>query len=198
MEPVFMVLGQSAATAAVFAIDQNSSVQNVNYSLLKQRLLLDKQVLEWTVPKKVLGTRFVEPAKMSGIVIDDPAAKRIGRWIFGSAIGDQIVGTSYSHDGDSGKGNSSLVFTAKIPENGDFQILLHAPVAGNRSVKAPVTISRNGNELEQIFVNQKTGSGKISLGCFQFSKGDSVSVTVSNADTQGHVVADAVQFLPRK
>lgn len=46
MEPVFMVLGQSAATAACQAIDQQKAVQDIDYSLLKERLLKDKQVLE--------------------------------------------------------------------------------------------------------------------------------------------------------
>jgi hypothetical protein len=46
MEPVFMVLGQSAATAACQAIDQRKAVQDIDYSLLKERLLKDKQVLE--------------------------------------------------------------------------------------------------------------------------------------------------------
>jgi hypothetical protein len=51
MEPVFMVLGQSAATAAVEAIEQGSTVQAVDYARLRDRLLKDKQVLEWR-PKK--------------------------------------------------------------------------------------------------------------------------------------------------
>jgi hypothetical protein len=46
MEPVFMVLGQSAATAACQAIDQRKAVQDIDYSLLRERLLKDKQVLE--------------------------------------------------------------------------------------------------------------------------------------------------------
>ncbi len=45
MEPVFMILGQSAATAAAFAIDDNINVQNVSYPKLKSRLLADGQVL---------------------------------------------------------------------------------------------------------------------------------------------------------
>jgi hypothetical protein len=45
MEPVFMILGQSAATAAAFSIDDNSDVQNVDYYKLKTRLLADGQVL---------------------------------------------------------------------------------------------------------------------------------------------------------
>jgi hypothetical protein len=47
MEPVFMVLGQSAATAACQAIDADSTVQNVDYAKLKERLLADKQILAW-------------------------------------------------------------------------------------------------------------------------------------------------------
>lgn len=46
MEPVFMILGQSAATAATMAIDRKSSVQEVPYDLLRKRLLADGQVLE--------------------------------------------------------------------------------------------------------------------------------------------------------
>lgn len=46
MEPVFMILGQSAAAAAVFAIDEDISVQDVSYEKLN-KILIDKgQVLE--------------------------------------------------------------------------------------------------------------------------------------------------------
>jgi hypothetical protein len=47
MEPVFMILGQSAATAAVMAIDGNLAVQDVPYDKLRERLLADGQVLEF-------------------------------------------------------------------------------------------------------------------------------------------------------
>lgn len=50
MEPVFMILGQSAATAAVLAIDENVPVQQVDYALLRRRLLRDGQILDWTKP----------------------------------------------------------------------------------------------------------------------------------------------------
>lgn len=46
MEPVFMVLGQSAATAASLAIQQGTTVQEVDYTALKEILLADDQVLE--------------------------------------------------------------------------------------------------------------------------------------------------------
>ncbi|MGK7395644.1 MAG: FAD-dependent oxidoreductase [Candidatus Cyclobacteriaceae bacterium M3_2C_046] len=45
MEPVFMVLGQSAATAAVQAISQDQAVQDINMQLLQVQLIKDGQVL---------------------------------------------------------------------------------------------------------------------------------------------------------
>lgn len=48
MEPVFMVLGQSAATAACVALDESIPVQDLNYEQLKSRLLNDNQRLKWT------------------------------------------------------------------------------------------------------------------------------------------------------
>jgi len=46
MEPVFMVLGQSAGAAACLAIDGGVTVQNVPHDQLQTRLLSDKQVLD--------------------------------------------------------------------------------------------------------------------------------------------------------
>ena len=46
MEPVLMVLGQSAGTAASLAIDSNVPVQKVDYGMLRARLLADKQYLD--------------------------------------------------------------------------------------------------------------------------------------------------------
>jgi hypothetical protein len=46
MEPVLMILGQSAATAAAMAIDEKIPVQQVSYDKLRARLLKDGQILE--------------------------------------------------------------------------------------------------------------------------------------------------------
>jgi len=45
MEPVFMILGQSAATAAVHAIDAGCAVQDVDDSGLRGQLVADDQRL---------------------------------------------------------------------------------------------------------------------------------------------------------
>jgi hypothetical protein len=51
MEPVFMILGQSAATAAAMAINEKSALQKLDYAKLRARLIADKQILEWTTPR---------------------------------------------------------------------------------------------------------------------------------------------------
>lgn len=47
MEPVFMILSQSAATAASIALDDRVTVQQVDYGKLRARLERDGQVLAW-------------------------------------------------------------------------------------------------------------------------------------------------------
>jgi hypothetical protein len=66
MEPVFMILGQSAATAAALAIDGKTSVQQLGYETLHARLAADKQVLEW----KALPTSRKDPK--AGRAVSNP------------------------------------------------------------------------------------------------------------------------------
>jgi hypothetical protein len=47
MEPVFMILGQSAATIAVMALEEGIDIHDVEYPELKARLLKDGQILEY-------------------------------------------------------------------------------------------------------------------------------------------------------
>jgi hypothetical protein len=47
MEPVFMILGQSAATAAALALEAGVAVQDVPYAKLRKQLLTDGQILDW-------------------------------------------------------------------------------------------------------------------------------------------------------
>src|SRR5204863_632518 len=57
MEPVFMMLGHAAGTAASLAIEKNVTVQNVPYAPLRERLLADKQILERNTPQPAPGPK---------------------------------------------------------------------------------------------------------------------------------------------
>lgn len=47
MEPVFMILGQSAATVAVLALENKKAIADLEYTKIAAKLLDDKQVLEF-------------------------------------------------------------------------------------------------------------------------------------------------------
>ncbi|MCP8615910.1 FAD-dependent oxidoreductase [Salirhabdus salicampi] len=47
MEPVFMILGQSAGVAAALALKNETTVQDVQYAELREQLLAFDQALEW-------------------------------------------------------------------------------------------------------------------------------------------------------
>ena len=49
---------------------------------------------------------------------------------------------------------------------------------------------------QTVRVNEQEESGRQSLGQFTLPAGRSVTITLSNAGTDGYVIADGVQFLP--
>lgn len=57
MEPVFFVLGQSAATAACLALEAggDAAVQKIDIAALQKQLLHDRQILQWTPPADAEG-----------------------------------------------------------------------------------------------------------------------------------------------
>jgi hypothetical protein len=194
MEPVFMVLGQSAATAAVLAIEAGSPVQDVDYAALQKRLLADGQVLEWTGG----GGRGLDPAKLGGVVVDNAAAKLVGEWAT-SGTTPGFVGGDYLHDGNEAKGAKSATFTPVLPKAATYEIRLWCTPLANRATNVPVTLRLADGE-RKITVNQRAGPGKegfVVLGTFPCPAGEAVSVILGTADTDGHVIADAVQFIER-
>ncbi len=67
MEPVFMVLSQSAASAAGLAIDEGKCVQDVEYRSLTQRLVASRQI----IVQLTGNAKPTNPRKITGIVVDD-------------------------------------------------------------------------------------------------------------------------------
>lgn len=195
MEPVFMVLGQSASTAASLAIDKQTAVQDVAYAELRERLLADKQVLEWTGPVRK-AAESLDPKKMQGIVVDNVDAQVKGDWLSSASIGG-FVGIDYLHDGDAAKGTMSVTYTPKLPRPALYEIRVYYTPNANRASNVPVLVEGAG-ETKTITVNQKVAgkvAGYFPLGAFACPAGATVRVTISNAGTNGHVIADAVEFV---
>jgi hypothetical protein len=184
MEPVFMILGQSSATAAAFAIDAKIAVQKVDYAKLRERLLADKQVLAWEGPMPAAA----DPGPQGGIQVSHAAAKATGNWI------DSAVG-GYLHDGDAEKGTKSITFTPELPSDGTYDVYLKWTQNKNRATNVPVEIVTADGQ-KSVKVNQRDKGGWVKIATAKFKAGKSGSLTISNKDTDGHVIADAVCWVP--
>ena len=195
MEPVFMIMGQSSATAACMAIDANVPVQKVGYAALREQSLEDGQVLAWDPKASGHARDDIEAPKLPGIVLDDTDAKREGDWTEGSLSRTRHVGAGYIHDHNEGKGSLSVTWTPEIPEAGTYEVIFHFPPNANRATNVPVSIAVAGLEAKMITVNEGEETGAASLGRFALKAGKSVAVTLSNKGTDGFVVADGVQLL---
>lgn len=197
MEPVFMVLGQSSATAACQAIDAGVTVQKVDYAKLRARLLADQQVLEWKYPSPPRPLP-IDPAKLPGTVLDDESLVREGDWSLSTSVGG-YVGVGYWHDGHEGK--KTARFTTRLKASGTFEVRMSYSPNGNRATNVPVTVHHAAGETK-VKVNQRQtppiDKTFVSLGRFQFKSEQDAMVSVSNEGADGHVIVDAVQFLPVK
>ncbi|MBS0204782.1 MAG: FAD-dependent oxidoreductase [Planctomycetes bacterium] len=195
MEPVFMVLGQSAATAACQAIDAKVAVQAIDYSKLKARLVDEKQVLEWTGPRKSEGG--IDPKTLPGIVIDNTAAELKGEWSRSSSI-PGYIGTEYLHDADTAKGTKSATFSTKIPTAGKYDIRIAYTANPNRATNIPVSITTSAGTADRT-LNQRevpNQNGFQTIETRTVDAGDALTVTISTAGTNGHVIVDAIQIVP--
>ncbi len=206
MEPVFMILGQSSATAASMAIDEKLPVQRINYDKLRARLVADGQILLWTNTGPARGAMNPESAaggtssasprpKLPGIVLDDFDAQKKGDWVESHSVTPK-VGAGYIHDNNAEKGAMTVTFTPEISDAGEYQLILISTPNPNRASNVPVTITVNG-ESKTVRVDEKTAAFAL-LGKFTLPKGKAATITVSNKDTDGYVVVDGLQCLPVK
>ncbi|MBI4627047.1 MAG: FAD-dependent oxidoreductase [Verrucomicrobia bacterium] len=196
MEPVFMVLGQSAATAAVQAIAEGVDIQRIDAARFRDQLVKDGQVLDFESPP--IEPRVVLPkAKLGGIVVDDLEADVTG-FETSSTSHPTFVQQGYRHDGDRNKGTQSARFTPDLPKAGRYRVLIAYPWNANRATSVPVTI-RHADGEAKVTLNQKKKPAVDELlepvGTFRFEKGRKGQVEISNRDTNGYVVIDAVQWV---
>ena len=193
MEPVFMILGQSAATVAVMAIDEKIAVQDVDYDALRQRLLAEGQVLEHTGgrPSNVKMEGIDLPAEQS-VVVDVQPQHLTGRWQ-GSASIKPYVGNGYWHDGKQGDGQSSMKVELKVPQPGRWKVrLVYAPHT-SRASNVPVTLTIGGKTIRQTANLQKA---PVYWGPFDVA--DTITVSLTNENTNHYVLVDAVQAVLEK
>ena len=199
MEPVFMILGQSAATAASMAIDGKTSVQDVPYAKLRNRLLKDGQVLEVSL-KDLTSGKGIAPKDLDGIVLDDRQAKLKGNWT-PSTSSSKFVGRYYQHDGDTRDGSATARFKVKVPRSGRYEVRLGYTAHNNRATNVKVRVQFDGGKGHGT-VNQKRKPPIDGLfapvGVYLFNAKKPAIIEIDNRGTDGYVIIDSIQLVEAK
>ena len=186
MEPVFMVLAQSAAYAACQAIDRRCAIQDIDVHALQQSLRTNP--LADGSPAEIL----VDNDDSTGVT-------RTGDW---TRITTGGYGPSFWLD--SSASPATAQFTPVIPASGSYAVYTYIPRVSHASTRTSIAIFDGETTVEKnidlggVRVSGQTSGEWISLGAIHFAKGSNPYIRISNASADGAVVADAVLFVPIK
>ena len=140
----------------------------------------------------------IAASSLAGIVIDDVDAQKVGQWKESTTV-RPFVGASYVHDLHDGTSTKSITFEPKALPPGTYSVRFSYTASANRTSKALVRVFSADGE-KTITINQQESPPIddlwVSLGDYRFEKDGQAFVLVTNEGADGHVVADAVQFLP--
>jgi len=206
IEGTWMVIGQAAGIAAALAADRDVAVQKLPYSQLRKRLLAQGQVLELPDSSKLASASGSIAAKtLQGIVLDDTDAKLTGNWSrstnFKPYIEDGYVFSGEKDSKTKGDGKATATFRFKVPKSGRYQLLMAYSAHPSRAKNVPVTVSSGGSR--KTFVVDQTRplpSGRVfrPVGTVDLRADVETVIQVTNADTIGFVILDALRLLPVK
>ncbi|KAA6438473.1 FAD-dependent oxidoreductase [Dyadobacter flavalbus] len=187
MEPVFMVLGQSAAAAAVMAIDAKVPVQKVDTQKLIAKLAADP-----------LAT-----GKIQQVVVDNENktnVKTTGNWQPGKR---GSYGPSLLLSDSTGKTVQTVRFTPVVPADGTYTAYYYFAKQPGLSSKYPITFFDGKNSRDaslktsDIVVVGQTSGEWVSIGTYALRKGNAAYVEVSTKGADGQILADAVMLVPQ-
>ena len=136
-------------------------------------------------------------ASLPGRVIDDKEAQVIGTWKASQSV-KPYIGDGYVHDDHEGLGNKSLTFQPKQLPPGKYEVRFAYTSGMNRATNVSIQISSADGD-KTVKVNERLAPPLdghfVSLGTYRHEPNGQFFVIVTNEGADGHVIADAVQFL---
>jgi len=186
MEPVFMVLSQSAAVAALMAIDGKTSVQQIDVKKLQQTLATNPLADNSTVE----------------VLVDNDDKKQVsmtGNWTLDKK--GSYGPSMYLDEGKDGQ-MKTIRFTPAIAKAGSYNVYAYFPKLQGLAAHTPIVFfdGKKDNEIKvlesDIRVEGQTSGEWVLLGKFSMQKGSTNYVEISNKGANGIVVADALLFVP--
>lgn len=185
MEPVFMVMGQSAATAAVLAIDKKTPVQQVNVQELQKLLKNDPLV----------------NGKPQEILVDNDDERLVtitGDWsrVRGGYGKSMLINNLTSPEPNSVK------FSPEIKKNGKYAVYVYIPQTQEIASQVAFNVF-DGKKSHPVILKtaeiKKLGltSGEwVPAGTYDLSPGRQAFLEISSEGADAKVLADAVIFKP--
>ncbi|MET0300399.1 MAG: FAD-dependent oxidoreductase [Flavitalea sp.] len=185
MEPVFMVLGQSAAVAAVQAIDNKISVQKVDVKKVQAKLAADP-LADGSTPE---------------IVIDNENKAAVtfkGDWktIKGGFGPSMLIAAKGSTD-------ASVTFKPVVKKAGAYDVYAYFLPKYAEVSKTVIVVVNDGKtdkeipiKLSELVALGQTSGEWISLGKFDLPAGSKAFMKVTTAGADGVVLADAMLLRP--
>jgi hypothetical protein len=186
MEPVFMVLGQSAAVAAVLAITKQTTVQGVDVSII-QELLKKDPLVDGTTPEILVDNS------------DSANVELIGSWSLkkGGTYGPSAY---YSTVNDKPK---AVKFMPAIRKSGYYDLYTFVLPAISKASTATSFMLFDGNKekevvikLADVKIKGQTSGEWVYLGRQTLTAGAKPWIVVSDKGADGVIVADAVLWIP--
>lgn len=184
MEPVFMVLAQSAAVAASLALDSNNDVHSIDIKKL-QAQLADDPLMNGKTPEVLVDNDHEQQVQVTG------------NW---QRLDKGAYGKSMFIDSSKGKENKTVRFTPSLKKTGSYQVYAYIPKIKGISGIIPFNIHTADGDHNitikpaDINVEGQTSGEWISLGKHKLENNSYVEI--SNAKADGYLPADAVLFIP--
>jgi choline dehydrogenase-like flavoprotein len=188
MEPVFMVLGQTAAIAAVQAINAQVAIQEINVNEV-QKILTSNPLLDGSKPEMLIDDAQVELIEKTGNWTEEKNKKGC----YGSSV--LIANPSNSE-------NASVSFTAASPLMGAYKLYFYLPNLEKNSTVFNFQIiqdSKTSDKQVQLDGAKSELKGEwISIGNFDFKTKIRPKVVLLAKGANGLLPADAVLWVPIK
>lgn len=186
MEPVFMVLGQSAAIAACLAIDKNIPVQSVDVNEINA-VLRDNPKGDGRFPDRLITSEDKASVRFTGV------------WRKGQSRG---YGRAYM-ESDSEVGVNKARFTAQNLQPGRYKVYTYFPWSREATdlficeVFDRQGITEKQFDLSPVDVKVRLYNTWLEIGEFTVHVGkDDPYVELSTTGKEGTLAANAVLFVP--
>lgn len=189
MEPVFMVLGQSAAASAVEAIDAGVPVQQVNVARVRQ-LLKTNPLADGSEPEILVDN-------------DDTASVQVeGNWTVRKNLG--FGPTTLTADDPSDQPRS-IVFFPQVQKEGNYALYTYqVSNYHNADPTLPVRVFDGNSEVAiplhkpHTAAQGQTSGEWVLVGNFRLPAGKASRIAIDATNAKGAIVADAILLVPEK